>query len=351
MQSQIKRFMRARLTRSPLPEIALRRRSRRHLTVLAYHRIGELPDADYPFDAELFSATPEEFRRELAYVRRHLDVISMSELSGALRTAQQRESVVTNFLPPRPAVITFDDGYRDNAEIALPLLREAGLSACFFLTTRFVGTDAIPWWDQAACCFKFSRASTVPSPFGADDAPYNCANDERNASIQRFLHNLKRVPWPDALNALAELRGQTRVCPQDYAFAPLFMDWNAARELAAQGMDIGGHTRTHPILSNVENENDLWEEIGGCSEDIREQSGCAPLAFAYPVGGEAMMSAPADETIRQAGFALSFSYEHGVAQRIPASPWRLPRVHAEHGEDFGAFRLELARVPLRQVIV
>ena len=62
----IKRLLRAAVLCSPLPEVRLRQRALRSLTVLAYHRIGEMPDVHYPFDDALFSASEEEFARETA---------------------------------------------------------------------------------------------------------------------------------------------------------------------------------------------------------------------------------------------------------------------------------------------
>ena len=344
LKSAVKRLARRVAQTPPLPEVTLRRRARRSLTVLAYHRIGPTPAADYPFDDALFSATQEEFARELDYVRRHLDVISVSELARGLE-ASASGSGGKMALPERPALLTFDDGYRDNATLAAPILREAGLSACFFLCTHIIGTDAVPWWDQIACCFKHSRAAGVASPFSATDAPYPCSPEHRDRSAARFLTQFKQTAWPTALRCLAELRDRTGVVPEEYADTPLFMSWQEAASLVEQGMEVGGHTRTHPILSQIQDAEGLDWEVGGGARDLREELGVSPLAFAYPVGGDAMMSAQADDAIRRAGFQISFSYKHGFASRSPAAPWRLPRFHAEHGADFGAFRFELARAP------
>lgn len=346
MLKTLKRGAAASIRMTPLPEKWLRERAARHLTIVAYHRIGDVP-VNYPFDENVYSATPEEFGRELSYYRRHLDVLPMSELLAALQTAQSLGGEQgEHFLPERPAVITFDDGYRDNSEVAALALREAGLSACFFLATQIVGTDTIPWWDQVACCFKHSVLHEVRSPFGEGDKPYSCRPRERNASIQRFLHRLKRVPWQNALDCLARLRETTRVCPADYTDQPLFLTWRQVREMAREGMEFGGHTRTHPILSQVSDAAHLHDEITGCHRDLHDQLGRDSLAFAYPVGSGEMMSPEADTEIARAGFIASFSYENGYAPRHPAALTRLPRIHTEYGADFGAFRLGIARAPL-----
>lgn len=336
MIKRLKKLAAASLHSTTLPEALFRSKAKRNLTILAYHRIGPLPGSDYPFDEEIWSATPEEFRRELAYFRRHLDVMTVAELEQGLR---QPES-----LPLRPAVITFDDGYADNYETALPLLREAGLTACFFLSTQIVGTAQIPWWDQVVCCFKFSKAAVFPSPFGADDPPYRFDSENRKPDTQRFLIRIKQAAWPgNALKALAALKETTGVQPEAYASKPLFMTWKQANEMTACGMEVGGHTRTHPILGRISDLKILEAEIGGCYDDLKRELRINPLAFAYPVGGKGEMSPMSDQAIRCAGFSLSFSYEHRFAPRRPETPFRLPRLHAEFGEDFNAFRMEMAK--------
>jgi peptidoglycan/xylan/chitin deacetylase (PgdA/CDA1 family) len=113
-------------------------------------------------------------------------------------------------------------------------------------------------------------------------------------------------------------------------------------------MDVGGHTRNHPILGRVTSPETLRDEIAGCRDDLIEALGRKPLAFAYPVGSEEAMSTPADSEIRLAGFKASFSYLHGYAPRRPSGASRLPRLHSEYGQNFRAFRLGTACAPIRR---
>ncbi len=57
------------------------------------------------------------------------------------------------------ALVTFDDGYRDNFEIAAPILRDRGVPATFFLPTAFLESPRLPWWDEVACIIKQTRAA------------------------------------------------------------------------------------------------------------------------------------------------------------------------------------------------
>src|SRR5262249_31538419 len=90
--------------------------------VLNYHRIGHVATA--PFFRDAFSATPADFDRQLAFLARNADVIAADDLPQALRSGRGRH-----------VMITFDDGYLDNYELAFPLLRQHHLPATFFICT------------------------------------------------------------------------------------------------------------------------------------------------------------------------------------------------------------------------
>ncbi len=333
-----RRVAAALVSRSPLPELVFHFRSRGRLTVIMYHSISPRRGPSYPFDDQLVSATPEAFERQLRFFRSHLDVLSVQELLDCLREPAS--------LPQRPALITFDDGHADNYEIALPLLRQQRLPACFFLTTGFIGTSLLPWWDQVFCCLRFTRLEELRSPFGKDDPSFALAPAKREFAIARFIRQLRALPtWVDAMRIVRELPEATDVTPETLLERPLFMSWEQVRQLAAAGMEVGGHTRTHPILSRITDRSVLHDEIAGCSEDIQRAVGHVPLAFAYPTGGNEAMSAEADAEIRSCGFQIWFSAVHSFATLNSRSVARTPRVRINFGDDYRAFRMALARLP------
>ena len=263
-------------TVTPLPEMVLRYRARRHLTVLGYHRILPPVGKDFPFNESVISATPEEFAREIKYLKANTDVISISELLAGLRNPAS--------LPDRPAVITFDDAYVDNYRYAFPILKDVGLPACFFMCTALPGTREIPWHEEWVICLKKSKATRIDSPFGGDDAPYSLDGVDRAASISRFRQKARYYPWSKVHGMLERLSAFTGVDARSFITESLFMSWEQAREMEAGGMTMGGHTRTHPILSRVDDPAVLREEIAGCFEDLSRELGKGPLAFAYPFG-------------------------------------------------------------------
>jgi peptidoglycan/xylan/chitin deacetylase (PgdA/CDA1 family) len=333
-----KRFARAIVSRSRAPELLFRSRARGRLTVIMYHSVRSPRGPGYPFDDQLVSATPEVFERQLRFFRSHLDVLSVREVLDGLHEPES--------LPQRPALITFDDGHADNYDVAFPLLRQHRLPACFFLTTGFIGTSTLPWWDQILCCLRVTRLDALRSPFGKDDPPFALGPSQREVAIARFIRQLRGLPaWEDAMRIVRELPAATDVTPETFLERPMFMSWDQVRQLAAAGMDVGGHTRTHPMLSRIGDPRVLHSEIAGCSEDIQEAVGRVPLAFAYPIGGKEAMSAAADAEIRGCGFRIWFSAVHSFAPVHSTSVARTPRVRINFGDDFRAFRMALARLP------
>jgi peptidoglycan/xylan/chitin deacetylase (PgdA/CDA1 family) len=92
---------------------------------------------DYPNDP--ITSTRAEFESFVRFFARFFDVISLTALLDRLESGADVGSTLT---------ITFDDGYWGNATIAAPILERHGLRACFFVTTDFIGTNRVPWWDR-----------------------------------------------------------------------------------------------------------------------------------------------------------------------------------------------------------
>src|SRR5450755_1438322 len=110
------------------------------LLVLNYHRIGDR-DAD-PFDPDVFSATADEFNDQVSYLKEQGWLVTLEEaqdfIDGKDGTSRYR------------VLITFDDGYLDNYELAFPILRSHDAQGVFFLVTGIMGSGSIPWWDHIA---------------------------------------------------------------------------------------------------------------------------------------------------------------------------------------------------------
>jgi peptidoglycan/xylan/chitin deacetylase (PgdA/CDA1 family) len=319
------------LTSRPLLDVLERLGRWRGVLTFNYHRVGDSEGS--PWDRSLWSASADELDRQLATLARHAEVIAPADVGAAMQAPRGRR-----------VLITFDDGYRDNYEIAFPLLRRHGLSATFFLASGFIDDPHAAWWDEIAWMV---RHATVPpgswpqSPIGADAGESAAPPSEESALIDELIGEYKRLPAPEAealLERIADASGAGR-CPPSSS-SGLWMTWAMAREMLAGGMSIGGHTVTHPVLARLTGDRQR-EEIRSCAERLAAELGIEMRWFAYPVGSPDTFTTETEELLREAGVELAFSFYGGFARPAHWREMDVPRIHVGPGLDEPILRATL----------
>jgi len=273
--------------------------------VLTFHRVNDEGD---PF----FPATPTAlFERWMAFLARTHVVRPVEELVELMERGS---------LPPRALAITFDDGYRDSLTHAAPILARHRLPATIFLSTGFIETADVPWFDRLAVAFKATPLATWAAPWGTASL---ATPSDRLAALDRALLHLKRLPDADrerSVQALLEAFGVT----DPRLFKNAMLTWDDVHALAGLGFTVGAHTVSHPILSRLEREP-ARAEIAGSRAAIEAACGRAPRAFAYPNGGPDDYTPAVVDLVREAGFTCAVTTRFGVNRR-GTSPWELRRV-------------------------
>ena len=301
----------------------------RGVLVLGYHRIQEDPE-NATFDSGVFSATPSTLDDHLQFITRHFEVVSVEAIErdpGGLG---------------RRVVVTFDDGYRDNYELAFPLLRRHGVPATFFLATGFLDHPGVAWWDDLAWIVKHSQARALQAGAWLR-GPLSLEGDHGAASAE-LARVYKSLPTKDTeafLDFCAEAAGTGR-CPAA-AGADLWMTWEMAAEMRDAGMVIGGHTVTHPVLARADDEVQRWE-IETCARRLREELGMSMRYFAYPIGLPDAFNDSTRRILHAVGVKLAFSLYGGYLRRDRLDSYDVPRtsIGIGIGTDRSAFRAALA---------
>jgi len=214
----------------------------RGVLILNYHRVGDAQASDA--DRSLWSATAEQFDAHLSELSRQADVIGPGDLEEVVRRGRGRH-----------VMLTFDDGYRDNYEIAFPLLRAYDMPATFFLTTGFLDQPRAAWWDEIAWMLRHAK---TPLP-------------DVEAAIALQTTRYKRLVASQTerfLDRLAEETGAGRCDPR--IGAREWMTWDMAREMRDNGMFIGGHTVDHPILSSLPAASQE-QQVRGCAARLEAE--------------------------------------------------------------------------------
>ncbi len=300
------------------------------LTVLTYHRVDE-PDRHPERAPGLLSATPEGFDAQLAVVAGSCTVVSLDEVLAVREGAAD--------LPPRAVLLTFDDAYDDFAEVAWPLLRHHGLPATLFVPTAYPDVPGRAfWWDRLHEALATTAAPAVDSPVGR--FPLG-GPDERDAAARALRGFVKSQPHEEAMDhvdaLLAELEVPDRPSP--------VLGWDRLRALAADGVALAPHSRTHPLLTQVDAAR-LADEVAGSRADLERELGSVPAAFAYPSGAndDAVVAALAD-----AGYRVAFTTARGnESVDAGADPdWlRLRRVNVGGRTTPALLRAQLLPLPL-----
>jgi peptidoglycan/xylan/chitin deacetylase (PgdA/CDA1 family) len=303
------------------------------LTVLCYHRIDTPLRCRFAGFERNISASPENFENQIDYLSKQFSPISASELNECFEHPER--------LPQRPVLVSFDDGYMDNAEIAWPILRKRKMPAIVFLATDHIGTSQPFLWDFAAYCFQDTERMFADVPLLGPT--HLRSRTDRVTATEKWRFCLKSLPaserWPTA-NAM---RQSLAVEVPDAAFSGLYMSWSDVRCLAAEGCEFGGHTRTHPILTKMPLD-EARDEITGSFKRITAELGRPPVAFAYPNGLKRDFTNQHEAAVREAGYSIAFSLEPGPTSLDNARqhPTSISRIYIGLNDDMPRFAAKLA---------
>ena len=274
------------------------------LLVLNYHRIGDAKAT--PFDSGVFSCSAEELDQHVAYLKTQFRIVDLAEALQVLLGERPLQS---------PALLlTFDDGYLDNYQLAFPILRRHGVPATFFLPTSFIGTGKLPWWDTIAYLVKRSDREWIELDWPVRRR-FSLMGAERERSIEAVL-DLYKGPLVTELEPF--LLEMERACGVTRADAGLqdtlpraFLSWDEAREMQAAGMSFGSHTHTHQILSRL-TVDEQREELRVSREMLERELGGTVDTLAYPVGSRGSFNEATMQALRDTGYRCAFSFVKGV---------------------------------------
>jgi peptidoglycan/xylan/chitin deacetylase (PgdA/CDA1 family) len=246
--------------------------------ILGYHRVAH--DVHDPYG---LCVKPHHFREQMSVLASRANPISLEQLGEALLRGD---------CPSRPVVITFDDGYLDNLENALPVLTDYRIPATFFVVTGNLGRPF--WWDELAELIPsdsegLQRLALEAAGFFATQLSIQnsgSANRQTDQTRKRLLlevyHLLltarpgERQSFLDQLKVAAEDRPTTRL-NTTRAMSSIELRQLAQSDLTA----IGSHTHNHPILPKLPPEEQRNEILN--SKACLEELLCRPVtSFSYP---------------------------------------------------------------------
>jgi peptidoglycan/xylan/chitin deacetylase (PgdA/CDA1 family) len=277
---------------------------RRGLLILTFHRVLPAPD---PLLDDPCAATFAALVDMLVGV---FHPMTVREAAAQLQRGR---------LPPRAICITFDDGYADNIEVAVPILRARGAGATFFVSTGFIGGGCM-WNDVVIESVRQAQTALDLQDLGLGQHELRSATSRRQA-VSQILEGLKYLDPEQRLHhsrVIAERAGAK--IPAD-----LMMSKAQLRALASQGMEVGAHCVSHPILSRIGTEQ-ARQEIRESKRLLEQTLGERVSSFAYPNGRPGLdYERRHVDMVRDAGFEVAVTTAWGCARR-GCDPYQLPRV-------------------------
>jgi peptidoglycan/xylan/chitin deacetylase (PgdA/CDA1 family) len=240
------------------------------VAVLSYHGLLDFFGDTKQVSLPSLHLAAREFDAHCRFIRKACNPISFSEWRAAANGGPS--------LPPRPVLVTFDDGYRSVMTVAHGILSRYDIPALAFVTTDAVERNELLWFDAV---YRAHGVETVEA--------------------------MKLMPFDKWLS-----RARASATPADPADpnAPLSAD--QVRVLSDGGLvEIGAHTMSHPILTNADCAVQI-AEIRGSKEKLESWTGKPVHAFAYPNGDFTRQTM---KLVSEAGFACAFTMEEGFAPR------------------------------------
>lgn len=282
----------------------------RRLTILAGHCVkpssGPWPAGEHlPAD---MSISERKLEHLLRWFGRRYELVSIRDGVERLSSKDKRSLLA----------LSMDDGYRDNARVLGPLLKRVGANATIFLETRPLDSRKVNWSHK----YFWILARHGHEEFVASFGKHSGANTVFHALNQivaegrgNELYHLKRILKyecdPIERDRVIDLvfrdfgGDETALCEQ------LYMSWDEARELARAGVELGGHTVSHHILSKLDAAAQEREIEDGVASMRRELGGEFPT-FAYPWGRRWDFDERTKTAVKKSGFKWAVTMHSGI---------------------------------------
>jgi len=294
------------------------------ITALMYHRINGL-NAKFP------GISVGRFREQMQWVRNNCTPIRCEEIIDAARFAGR--------IRP-PVVITFDDGYRDYHDVAYPILREYKIPAAVFLATSFMDYGGLIWTEALHYALTITDKKSITLTF-MGDRTFSLANALRRSLF--FVETklvLKSISDINRQKSLAEVFEALGVRDPSHDLPREMLSWAEVRA-TMDGTSFGGHTHTHPILSQL-SATALAQEIQICRDRLLAETSITPSLFAYPNGRKQDFNEATKLALKRCGFNLSFSTIEGLID-ADSDPMELRR-QAASDTSLGDFAATVAGI-------
>lgn len=254
------------------------------------------------------------------YICRHFEPVSLASIIAAMNGRAP--------LPANALAVTVDDGYRNFLLNGHPIFRRHRIPTTIYVVAGFADRRLWLWTDQIAFGLKHTTKGVLPVEIdGKERLELDLSTPELKTraawdlcQILKRLPNARRLQFMERFGAFCGVE-----LPPEPPAERLPLSWDELRGLAAEEVEIGCHTYSHPILSRVTDPAELHREIQGAKEVIETHLKSQIHNFCYPNGREIDISDQAADAVRSAGFDSSVTCTWGL-NKLAVNPFRIKRL-------------------------
>ena len=299
LASKSKRWLKKALVRSSILPVASRLFPPT-AAILAYHSVTEEPQL---IENIMASRARADFERHMQTLAHKFRPVTVEEVAQFARSGRR--------LPPHAVAVTFDDGFADNYEVALPILNRYGVPASFYIMVDAVENGRLPWYCRIRYAFNTTKKS------GWQDPPSGRSfrlPEERAAALTLAWESGAKLTGSVLLEFIGRVEESLETEP---ANAPhgLMMTWDQVQGLRKAGHTVGAHTLSHPNLAQL-SASEARSEILGSKKRLEQEIGEAVVHFSYPHPAlNPHWSQQTLEITREAGFQSAVLTTPGPVRR------------------------------------
>jgi len=234
-----------------------------------YHSVVE--DPRQTANTIRISQSRASFEHQMSTLARRFNPVTIEEISDFAANGRK--------LPPWSVAVTFDDGFADNQEVALPILSRYAIPATFYIMVDAVETGTPPWYCRFTFAFNTTTVSEWQHP--TNGRTFNLGDsDERKAALNAAWDLGAAQTGAAQEQLVQQIEQALRVEPLD-ARSGLMMNWDSVRAMKKAGHTIGAHTLSHPNLAHV-SRDEANAEITGGKARVEKEVGEPVRHFSYP---------------------------------------------------------------------
>jgi peptidoglycan/xylan/chitin deacetylase (PgdA/CDA1 family) len=299
------------------------------VAIIMYHSVMNDPSSAETTLGGIIHST-NVFRGQIDIIAKHFHAVTLDDVLLFLKGEK--------LLPPRAVVVTFDDGYADNYQVASEILSRAGIPGVFYVTVDCIDRQRLPWPSLLRYAFLTSKNRNWTDPAGTVWTLESTA--QRTQAFGRASEYCTKLSGPPQ-DQFVEAIGRQLETESPPSSPRLMMTWDEVRGLTRYGHIVGSHTMTHPNMAYL-SENDVRTELLESKRRLKEELAIPITHFSYPC--PALQPHWIDDTVsasRQIGYQTAVTTNGGIVRRQD-DPLRLHRIRPTKTVEGLRWNLECA---------